>query len=220
LSSFVAAQGDRRDSKLVAARAALVTCARDECPGEVRGSCATWLGEVEASLPTVVLAARTSDGRELLDVRVTIDDAPFVEALDGRARPIDPGVHDVRYFARGFGAKLDRVAVREGEKNRQLLAVFQAPEPVLLRPVPTSSAILAGLGLAGLGVFAVAGLSGRFGPSSLASLDACKPNCSQAEASRVHTKFIVADVGLVTGLVSLGVATFFYATRPAGQAAR
>jgi hypothetical protein len=221
LASFVAAQNERRDAKLLAARASLVTCARDECPAEVRATCSKWLDEVDASLPTVVVAARTSDGRDRLDVKVTVDGGPFVESLDGRARPIDPGVHVFRFFAPGLAQVEERAAILEGQKNQKLIAVLPSPTATFeARPVPVASWVFGGLGVAGLSVFAIAGLSGRIGDSSLASLERCKPNCSVDEASRVHTKFLVADVGLVAGLVSLGVATVFYATRPTVRTSR
>jgi hypothetical protein len=230
LTSFVEGQKARRSSELVRALEALHTCAAASCPAKIRVACAGWVAEVEPSVPTVVLAALGPDGRDLVDARVTIDGHPVDEALDGKARAIDPGVHVVRWVAPGLGEVSQRIVIHEGEKNRRVVARFvplatpvprSAPRAAVTRPIPTIVYALGGVTVAGAAVFTFFGLSGRYGDPSLATLERCKPDCLATHPDAVQgvkTKFLVADIGLVTGLVSLGLGAYFFATRPSVSA--
>src|SRR5690242_16132948 len=67
-------QSLRAQRRFAAARASLLVCAQDACPPIVRANCGRWLSEVEASLPTVVLAARSPADAELAgETRVLVD---------------------------------------------------------------------------------------------------------------------------------------------------
>ena len=88
------AQKLRDSGKLMAARAELLTCVREVCPAVVRGDCAGWLGDVEASTPTIVARARDDSGHDLRDVIVSVDGARVASQLDGRPLPVDPGEHE------------------------------------------------------------------------------------------------------------------------------
>src|SRR5580704_17589938 len=63
----------RATRKFVSARDQFIQCARSVCPALVRKDCAQWLSEVEVSLPSVVFGARDVQGRDVFDVRVTVD---------------------------------------------------------------------------------------------------------------------------------------------------
>src|SRR5579863_10550700 len=65
------AQDLRSANKLRAARAQLLTCVRDVCPGMVRNDCAQWIGEVDQAMPTIVVSATDGSGHDLADVKVT-----------------------------------------------------------------------------------------------------------------------------------------------------
>lgn len=223
LSSYVDGQTLRNQKRFGEAHGALLRCARDACPKEISADCATWLREVDASLPTVVFEARDADGRDRLDVRVLVDGLPFLEQIDGHAKSVDPGVHVFRYEATGAIPAEERVAIREGEKNRRLSVVLKktisaplppAPPAPASRPIPPLAIVFGGLTLVGAGVFAGFGVSGRYGDPSLRTLDACNGRCSNDDVSAVRLKFAVADVGLVTGIVSLALATYFFVARP------
>src|SRR5262249_35056857 len=87
------AQQLRDDGKLRAAREQLVACAQRRCPSVIQGFCERLLSEVESDLPSVVVTARDAQGRDLEDVRVTVDGTPLVEHLGGTALWVDPGAH-------------------------------------------------------------------------------------------------------------------------------
>ncbi len=115
----------RRRGSLKKASAELLVCAR-ECPGELRSDCAGWLTEVQRSLSSVVLVARTPEGDDLGDIRVSVDGQPLVEALDGRAVDVDPGPHTFRFERKSGAATERKVVLAEAEKSREILMVFAA----------------------------------------------------------------------------------------------
>ncbi len=93
------------------------------------------------------------------------------------------------------------------------------PEGPPPRPVPTSVFVFGGLTLAGAGAFIGVGLAGR---ANRAPLDKarCAPNCNAnhpGNDSALRRDDIVADVGHGVAVVSLGVATVLYLTRPAAR---
>jgi hypothetical protein len=163
------AQELRDRGRYVAARRDLLLCAQEACPSPVARSCATWLVELEPSIPTVVFVAR-EDNRDLAAVRVRVDGELVAERLDGRPVMIDPGEHVVLFERDGRPPEEERVLVTAGEKNRRVVLAFRprvaVPAPVApdrppiekpatgaLREV-TALALLAGSVVAGgLGVF-------------------------------------------------------------------
>src|SRR5258707_7177981 len=93
LWSYEQGQRLRDRGKLIETREKLLVCAQDVCPELARKDCERWLREVDASTPSVVVRARDPEGRDAVDVQMWVDGSPFLRRLDGRARPLDPGVH-------------------------------------------------------------------------------------------------------------------------------
>jgi hypothetical protein len=174
--------------KLVAARDQFRACAAQQCPAIVQTQCASWLADVERSLPTVVVAAKDAAGSDLFDVKVSVDGAPLTTRLDGSAVPLDPGPH-LFHFELADGTTVDRQAlVREGAKDQNVTVVLvpaasaqalptprppEAPAPGPAPPTPPPPADVpsrglgttrvmalgvAGVGVVGLGVGTVFGV--------------------------------------------------------------
>jgi hypothetical protein len=209
------AQRLRHDGHLVAARAALAACSESSCPTLVRTDCAQWLVEVDDTLPTIVLAARDASGTDVTDVRVTCDGQEIATRLDGRAVPVDPGEHVIR-FEHGSSPLVDtRIVVREGERARPIVAQFEATAaPLAAQSTGPSTAtyVVGGLAVAALGSFAFFGIRGLSDESDLSST--CSPHCTDAEVHGTRTDFIVADVSLGAGLALGAAATWlFFSTR-------
>jgi hypothetical protein len=167
-----AAQGQQlRDShKLVEAREQLRICAASACPVAVQSDCAGWLDSVEKALPSIVAAAKTAAGSDLVDVRVTVDGRPFAVKLDGEAIPMDPGLH-VFHFEAADGSKVDqRVVVGEGQRNLRVAVVLEKPvvqpPPMPAPPEPNPglgtqkvlALVAGGVGVVGLGLGTVLGV--------------------------------------------------------------
>jgi hypothetical protein len=222
------AQRSRNDGKLKDAREQLVICARNVCPSVIRKDCEPWLSELDARLPTLVVSAKDGAGKDIVDVRVTIDGTLVTSKLDGKPIPIDPGPHAFKYEHEGSLAVEKSVVFREGEKSRALDVVFESEppkkEPVTEKekPVEKPGAPVAGLLFAGLGAVAVENFV-LFDLSAKGSADTlrgtCAPRCPQSDVDSVSGKLIIADISLGVGVVALGVATWLlvthYSAKPA-----
>jgi len=198
--------------KLRAARDEFLTCVKDACPPLVRKDCGQFLVDLESAMPTVVLGARDPNGGDLTDVRVLVDAETIAEHLDGKAIPMDPGVHKFRFEAKGRLAVEQTVVVREGERNR-VVAVTLAPEgqdapSPSSRGAPAAAWVATGVAFVGLGTFAVLGLSARAEFNSLE--DRCGSRCPDDDVDRVRRRALFADIGLAVGLASAGVATYLF----------
>jgi len=233
LEAYDKAQTMRQEDKLVAAREQLLTCARNVCPSILRKDCTTWLSEVDASMPTVVLSVRDAKGADLVDVKVTVDGEPFVTQIDGKAVPVDPGVHTFRFEVDGSEPVEERIVIHAAAKNRGITIKLGGDE------VPTGGGttgggattggtvdtgeaggppvlayVFGGVGLVGLGAFTYFGT--QF-DSKLNDMDACKPNCTQSDADDASSTRTMAYVSAGVGVVSLGVATYLFLSAPSGE---
>jgi hypothetical protein len=213
------AQALRSEHKLQEARQALLVCAQARCPKLVSTDCVQWLSEVERVIPSVVVKASGPLNQELIVVEVWIDGVKVADKLDGLARPVNPGVRQFRFAAEGMLPVDQQVVIREGEDRRLLAVQFAArpsePSPVAPTPVhktPVVPFVLAGIGLAALGSFAYFGLTGVEQRSDLAGGCGANKTCSDAQVDPVRRRLLVADVSLGVSLVSLGIATYMFAT--------
>jgi len=225
VASHETGQVARRQGKLLAARQSFRECASASCPAVLQEDCSRRLAEIEASVPTVVIEARDATGRETADVAVSVDGMPAAERLGGLAIPLDPGERQFRFESAGTVVE-SRVILREGEKNRKVRVDFSslaprasaAPSvptvvrtPAPSRPIPTAAYVLGGLGLIGLGSFAVWGILGKV---QQASFDDCKPNCADAKYDVMQRDYVIADASFGVGIVALAVAGILVLTRP------
>lgn len=126
----------RAQNKLREARSQLLVCAAETCPTDIRNECARRVGEVNASMPTLVFEAKDAAGNDLSAVRVTMDGHPLVERLEGTALSIDPGEHKFSFETSGQPTVAKQFVIRAGEKDRRERITFGASAPF----EPTSSA--------------------------------------------------------------------------------
>lgn len=208
LQAYESAQRQRKAGALGKAREAAVVCAATECPTLIKSDCTTWVAELERAIPTVVVVAK-SDGREVSDVRVSVDGRRLADALTGKALAVDPG--ERHFVFERQGARVDRtINVREGEKLRRVTLSFDPPapaeKPAAAAPSPTTYA-LASVGVLGLGGFIFFGAKGLSGRSDL---EDCKGRCRQSDVDDVKADFTRADVSLAVSLVAFGAATYLY----------
>jgi hypothetical protein len=215
LAASDSGQKDRDTGHLLEARKQLLTCSRDVCPKLVRSDCEKWASDVQERLPTVVFGARDARGADLVDVGVDVDGVTMTTKLDGRALPVDPGEHRLRFTHEGSAPVEQTVVLREREKGRSIVVEFTAqPEATPERPpaptggkrAPVLAYVLGGFGALSLGSFAYFGFTGQSDASTLRS--SCAPHCSDSSVSNVRTKLLVADISLGVGVVSLGVAGY------------
>jgi len=209
VQAYEGSQVLRQHGHWLEAREALRVCVREECPVLVRTDCASWLGDLEEALPSVVIRA-TTDGVECSDVTVIVDGKVVKTGLDGRAISIDPGPHALRYETPGFPPLDATLLVREGEHFRAVAATFQSPPPV--RPVPLAAWILTGVSIVAAGSFVGWAVSAKERQDALQNQ--CAPFCAASDVDGVRHQYMAADISLAAAAASLGLASFFYFTRP------
>lgn len=220
----------RQSGELVAARATLRSCARDECPDFIHTDCANWYEEVQSELPTLVFAAR-SRGRDLSEVRISVGDRLLASHIDGQVVELDPGEYDFRFEAADQRLLQQRFVIARGERNRLIQVELEPaesaagdrpPRPPWQGPDARRSlllpAILAGVGTAGLAGFAGLGLWGRAGEKQLET--SCAPGCSDARVAEVRTRYLLADVSLGVGVASLALGAYLVLSQDSQPHAR
>jgi hypothetical protein len=122
----------RQKGKLSEAQTQFQICADSGCPSIVQRNCNTWVSEVTALLPSVTLSAKNAAGKDLINVTVMLDGKKLLEKLEGKAIPMDPGIHVFRFETAGEEAIDERIVLSEGEKVRRVAVRFGgAPEPVV-----------------------------------------------------------------------------------------
>ncbi|WP_394827165.1 hypothetical protein [Pendulispora albinea] len=209
-----------KQGKLLEARARLLVCTRAVCPAVIKQDCDGWLSTLDATTPSLVIAARDEAGRDLLDLRVTLDGAA-VDSLNGRAIPVNPGVHKLQFEASGKTPSEQQVVVHEGERARPvtvtLASVARAPAPAVApvrAPAERSTSpfvyVLGTLAGASLVNFAVFEIKAATEASHLRST--CAPRCHPADVDRVSTDTVIANVSLALGVAFAGgaVAVWYF----------
>lgn len=213
----------RKAGKLRAAEKSTFECTQAACPDFIKSACSKWGSEIQAATPTIVVSAKDAQGNDLTDVSVTFDGQRLVNRLTGLAIAVDPGQHVLRFEHAGDKPVDQKILISEGEKARVVKVTFGSKPPGAVQgaaPVGGETAstgsgtralayVLAGVGAVGLGGFAYFGLTGKSEENSVRASN-CAPNCSSSQIDPIKTKYVLADVSLGVGVVSLGLATYFF----------
>lgn len=229
VEASTAGQTSRDAGELKSARDSFLTCSRDQCPTVVKSSCARWLSEVEAQLPSIVVRAADASDADITEGTATVDGVEV--PLDGKPISLDPGKHLVVVETAG-GVRLEKkVLLAAGEKSRLIELRVEAPksEPEKgttgasarvasdSRGIPTGAWILGGAGVLALGSFGYFGLSAK---SELNKLDSCSPQCDRSQSDAGRRDALIADVSLGVGVVALaGAVTWAVLSSSSGDQA-
>jgi hypothetical protein len=244
--AYESAQESRAAGQLEETRSRLAFCAQAECPAFVQRDCARWLEEVQRELPSVVVSLAGSAAHSSA-LRVQLDGKPITESL-GKPIELDPGRHELVVERPGEAPVTRTIVAQQGVQNRAVILELDAatPPPPLASPPPLleqsdtsasgtpplrSLAYAAwGVGLVGLGTFAVLGTLGRADERSLrddcplATDDpgqAAPGVCTQTEIdqrkSSYQREYVVADVGLYTGLAAAITGTALFVLSSTGS---
>jgi hypothetical protein len=202
----------RAQNKLIASRERFQTCAASDCPPIIRKDCLEFGAAVEQNLPTLRLQARDPQGRPVEGVDVDLDGVRLRADLVQQLIAVDPGDHLFRFRAPDETTVSVSVRAKTGEKERIVVAEFPNPERRKTDPWPTVTYALAGVGGLGIASFVGFGLAGK---SLEHELDDCAPNCTNHRtADRMHTRYLIADISLGVGMLSLGAAAYLFFTHP------
>lgn len=208
------AQRARGEGHLVEATEALLLCSAKTCPNLVQQDCTTWLAEVKADTPTIVLDARDERGVAVKTTSVRIDGKDVARGVDGTAIEVNPGEHDVVFTADGLAPVTVRVLAKAGAKNEPVVATFRA-EPAPRGAGKLPAFILFGVAGASLATFGALAIAGQV---EYDGFDACKPRCPVDDVDRVQREFIAADVMLGVTAAALGTAIVLSFTLPSSPA--
>ncbi|MFO0589481.1 MAG: hypothetical protein U0441_18230 [Polyangiaceae bacterium] len=211
----------RDQGKLTSARELFVTCAAERCPKIVRKDCADWLAAVDEALPSVTLRARDADGRDLTDVKVTVDGKPLADRLDGRAITLDPGSHKFLFHA-AIGDVTKTLLLHEREKGRAVDVTLGAPKEAEKRgfSAPVTGLVLGGVSLAAFGAMAGFGWSAKSAVDDMRAT--CEGHCDRSRVEAAQRDMILANAALGAGVVALGAAvvvTIVSNSRPSAKTA-
>lgn len=223
-------QAERNAGRLASAKADFVRCSASACPGEIQSECVAFLAELEVYSATVVFAAVDAEGKDVIDVKVKVDDQQVADKLTGLAVTLDPGSHTITYVWPDGFEQTETVMVAQGEKNRRIVLQREAekgaapaptaPPPAAKKSPPVAGYVLGGVGILALGSFATFAILGK---SAESEMDGCKPYCSQSQADKMRVRYLVADISLGVGLVSLGASGYLLvraSREPGGSALR
>jgi hypothetical protein len=217
VAAHEAGQSLRTQKKLHAAHDRFVACAKTECPIVLRKECTEQMEQLAATAPTVALEAIDDKGMGDDQVKVSLDGAVITDRLTGAALPVEPGEH-VFSFERASDHKVieQRVLVVEGDKNKKIVADYQAllPKPPPVKDstrtpseekrIPVLAYVAGGVAAIGLGSFVVFSLTGRGQESDLAS--GCSPHCSLNDVAPVKRDYLIGDVSLGVAIVAVAAA--------------
>jgi hypothetical protein len=234
------AQQLRTEGRPREARERLLVCVRDVCPQIVRKDCTLWLAEVTAALPSVVVGARDGQGQDVVNVKVTLDGKPFTDRVDGKAIAVNPGVHTFHFEMEGAPPVDEKVVVREGEKNRELVVTFKTPAPPVVtapvpvkpmgpEPVPAESRshsqgppvltyVFTGVAAVAAGGYAYFGIKGKNDVYDLRGT--CAPGCSQSQKDNASTELLIANISVGVGVAALATAAILWIAQPGAPAAK
>ena len=232
------ASGQRgmRSGALRQAAKDFTACGSDEsCPAAVRNECVELYASVERMLPTVIFSVVDEQGRDVTAVKVSSGEELLLQSLDGRAVPFDPGKYQFKIELPWGEVVTQDVLIREGEKNRLVSLKVKDPSqvaPAVTAP-PTSGTVpeggaplppekpnrtppafwvMAGVGVAAVGTGAVFEILGYTQHSDLAD---CSPRCPASrrdDYDTIQRNYLIGDIALGVGVVSLGVAAVIFAT--------
>lgn len=228
----------RSEAKLIEAKATFAACVQDEeCPSEVTRECAAQIEQLKNEIPSLIFAAVDESGNDTVAVRVSVNGQTVLEELALRAIEFDPGRYQLRFEGPNGSVKEDTVIVRVGERNRRVFVDFRPagtgpqiitpPDPPPsaekpgLKPIPVASYVLGGVGVLALGSFAYFAFDGKQRENDM--FDTCAPpegsGCSQSDVDAMRRSYLIADISLGIGVVSLGAATIVWLATGTSEAA-
>ena len=227
-SSFEQSQVLRKAGRLRESRGELLKCVQSSCSRPVQEQCGVWLGDVERSLPSVVIQA-TVDGEDHSEVQVQVDGVPLVDFSPGKAISLDPGAHTFRIACKDFAGVEKKVIVREGEQLRPLIVAFNSPQPVdkkatatgparparpvpTHRPVPVLTYVLGGFAIAGGGAYGFLAYTSQKREEDLDKY--CSPDCLDEDLDTLRQRKLAANITLGVSLAAAAGAVVSYLARP------
>jgi hypothetical protein len=218
----------------------LAICAASACPGDVKKDCTRMSGEVEAAIPTLLFSVKDPSGKDVTEVKVTMDGQPLVDTLDGSPIEVDPGVHTFTFTADPWAPATVKLDIGSGEKRRLERVTLAraggaavapvpppaappAPEPPQPPSTPPTQTDTVGIITGGLGFLGAVGLTlgGVYGMLAITSRDQQNADCASPTSCTNHPAALndhssalndgtVSTVSFIVGGLFLAGAAGFY----------
>ena len=246
--AYESAQESRASGALQDTRSRLAFCAQSECPAFVQKDCARWLEEVDRELPSVVLSFVGLDAEAARAASLKIDGRVVPEPLSGKPISLDPGKHEFVLDRPGAEPLTRTILAQQGVQQRSVeIRLEDSGSAGAVPPTfdsdtarPSSSPLRSiayvswGVGAVGLGAFAVLGTLARTDKARFEEECAfvtsipenvmpgvCLDTTVDQKKARYEREEVLADVGLVTGLVGVATGTvLFVLSLQSGASAR
>jgi hypothetical protein len=126
------------------AKDTLLACMKATCGG-VKLRCTALFSQLESDTPSVVPLVVDEGGDPRTDVQVTMDNELLTSRLDGRALPVDPGLHEFSFSADGSVLASQKVMIVQGQRNRPINVALRGSDKHGKRGVLTAGAPAAGV---------------------------------------------------------------------------
>jgi hypothetical protein len=217
------AQTAQLDGKLILAREMASICASSTCPSVLIGDCAHWLSDIDQQIPSVVFEVRV-DGEPNVTASVFADGNQVPVWSKGEALRLDPGQHEFRFELSPRAPIEKSIMLTTGMQYRVILAEFvmarraqvvaatplpaPAPPPVVPRRTPTLVYPMLGIGALGVAGFTTFALVGKSKQNDLEQR--CMAHCTDEQMRPMKTHYLIADLSLGVGLISLAAAATIY----------
>jgi len=131
--AFEASQTHRRDGRLKASRKAALTCSQEACSKAIRDECSRWLPELDAMIPSMIVAAKDAHGSDVGSARLFVDDDLVADRLDGKPIELDPGKYELRIEPAEGTPATQSIILTQGQRGR--VVEFRTDVP----PSPSST---------------------------------------------------------------------------------
>ena len=227
----------RKQGKLSEARQVLSSCAVPSCGAEISAVCQRRITDINAVMPSIIFLPKDGAGKDMLDVKMTVDAQGPGVVLDGRPVPLDPGPHSFKFEVRGSAPVTRSFIVAEGAKDRLEIVEMAPPDakrhPAVVVTPPDVSAPsgdgqktagywIVGGGVAGLAAGTIFGLMAASSQSTqksdCPSQNIC-PNYDKAVAAHndAATFGTVSNIAFAVGGVAVATGMVLVLTAPASK---
>ena len=136
--AYKSARDLEQSGHLLSARETYRLCAKATCSAFLKTECSTRYTQIGSDIPSVVPTATDAAGMPRDDVQVTMDGALLTSRLDGRAYPIDPGVHEFSFTAGGGVIATQKLTIVAGQRNQPISVAVRSDGKGARRAPPAS----------------------------------------------------------------------------------
>jgi hypothetical protein len=134
-AAYKAAQEREQTCHLREAKELYLTCSKVACGAFMRPECTTKYTQLESDVPSVIPVVTDERGAAIVDVQVKMDGELLTSRLDGRALPVDPGMHEFTFTTGAGVIASQKVMIVAGQRNSPLSVSLGRPTRTLAASV-------------------------------------------------------------------------------------